>query len=146
MTHTITVGRDTDYKRILDWVFRAFTKGVEVGEVDITISLHDEIRTIEQNKKQWAIYTDFSKQIQWHGKYMDPIDWKDLLSHEYQAQKIVPALSGGFCVIGLRTSKLKKREMSDLIELVHYWGAELGVKWSDESLKEFETYREVQNK
>jgi hypothetical protein len=88
------------------------------------------------------MYNDLANQLEWYGERMTPEQWKELLSHEWQAQKIVPAISGGFCALGVRTSKLKKREMAELIELVYAFGSEKGIKWSEPALACYEEYRE----
>ena len=92
-------------KPALDWVYAGLIKGLSGGAVDITLSRHEETRTSAQNSKQWPMYHDFANQILWYGSKMHADDWKDLLGNEYQNQKIVPALSGGFCVIGVKTCK-----------------------------------------
>jgi hypothetical protein len=44
----------------------------------------------------------------------------------------VPNLDGtGFVALGMSTSRMSVREMSDLIELVFAFGAERNVEWSD---------------
>jgi len=131
-------------KSSLDWVYQCLMKGLQAGAIRITLEHEEEQRTIEQNKKQWPMYTDLSNQLEWYGEKLTPEHWKELLSNEWQAQKIVPGISGGFCALGVRTSKMKKREMSELIEIVYAFGADRGVKWSEPALKEFESYREAQ--
>lgn len=42
-------------------------------------------------------------------------------------------IDGGFVVLGQSTSKMTVGEMRDLIELINAFGAERGVKFSDES-------------
>jgi hypothetical protein len=103
----------------------------------------EDTRTAEQNSKQWAMYTDLSKQLTWHGSKLDPGDWKDLLCHEWKPQQIIPAISGGFCVLNARTSKAKKKEFSDLVEIIYAFGSEHGVKWSEKALECYQEYRQA---
>jgi len=42
----------------------------------------------------------------------------------------VPGLDGSFVVLGLSTSKMTVREMSDLMELVSAFGAQQGVRFT----------------
>lgn len=132
-------------KPLLDWVYTCLQKGLQGGAVAVDVYRHEEGRTTDQNSKAWAMFSDLSKQIKWHGMQMTPEQWKELLSHEWQAQDIVPAISGGFCALGVRTSKMKKREMADLIEIVYSFGANHGVKWSEPALECYEHYREANN-
>jgi hypothetical protein len=54
------------------------------------------------------------------------------MSASLKAQKVVPGVDGGFVVIGARTSKMGKKEMSDLCELIQAFGAGHDVKWSEQ--------------
>jgi hypothetical protein len=38
--------------------------------------------------------------------------------------------------LGYRSSKLRKSEMADLITFIEVWGAENGVRWSNEAKQE----------
>jgi hypothetical protein len=126
----------------LQAAYSIILKGLEGGAVYLEIGRHEESRNNEQNKKGWAMYGDLANQLDWYGEKLTPEQWKELLSHDWQAQKIVPAISGGFCALGVRTSRLKKREMAELIELVYAFGASNGVKWSEPALACYEEYRE----
>jgi hypothetical protein len=142
--HTKVVDGTASVKPALDWAYGLMLQGLAGGAVGIAIYRHEEDRNPEQNKKQWAMYQDISTQVIWHGEKLSPEDWKDILSSDWSKQRIVPGIGGGFVALGVRTSKLKKREMAELIEVVYAFGSEYGVKWSEPSLKEFEKYREAQ--
>jgi hypothetical protein len=142
--HVKIIDGTIQIKSLLDWVYLGVSRGLSVGAVRVTLELEEENRTIEQNSKQWPMYNDLSKQAEWYGQMLTPYDWKDLLSNDWQAQRIVPAISGGLCALGVRTSKMKKREMSELIELIYHFGTEKGVKWSEKALECYESYKENQ--
>ena len=142
--HTKVIDGSISIKPALDWAYSLIMKGLEGGPVAIDVYRYEEIRSNAANAKQWCLYSDLSKQLQWYGETLTEEHWKELLSNEWQAQKIVPGVSGGFCALGVRTSKMKKREMSELIEIIYAFGAERGVKWSDPSLAAFAEYREAQ--
>jgi len=96
----------------------------------------DQIRSLEANKKMWAMLRDIARQVQWpvNGKtgYLDEESWKDIFSAELKKeQRIAQGLSGGFVLLGLRTSRLKKREMADMITIMEAFGAEHNVIWSE---------------
>lgn len=98
----------------------------------------DTLRTLEQNALMWARLGDIAKQVKWpvNGKegYLEPEDWKDILSAELRKeQRIAQGISGGFVLLGMRTHRMKKREMSDLLEVIAAFGASKLVVWSEES-------------
>jgi hypothetical protein len=90
-------------------------------------------RSIPQNDRMWAMLTDVSTQVMWHGQRLRPDDWKlmflDALKREL---RMVPNIDGnGFVNLGRSSSDLSKEEMSDLIELIHAFGSNHGVKFLD---------------
>ena len=94
-------------------------------------------RSLPQNARMWAMLTDVSRQLPWHGVKLPPDDWKliflDALKREVRT---VPALDGrGFVNLGRSSSDLTKEEMSDLMELIAAFGAEHGVVFSDPALE-----------
>lgn len=88
-------------------------------------------RNLEQNAAMWAMLGDISKQVVWHGRKLSAESWKHVFSSALKKQDVVPNLDGtGFVVLGLSTSSMSKREMSDLLELMAAFGAEHNVTWS----------------
>ncbi|QHJ85810.1 MAG: hypothetical protein [Bacteriophage sp.] len=92
-------------------------------------------RTLEQNSKMWAMLNDLSNQKQWvvNGllQKITPTDWKDLLTACLrQEMRVAEGINGGVVLLGRRTSRMTVKEMSDLIELMHSFGAENGIKWT----------------
>lgn len=90
-------------------------------------------RSMDQNSRMWAMLTDVAAQVVWHGQRLHTNDWKlvflDALKREL---RIVPNLDGdGFVNLGRSSSDLSKSEMSDLIELIHAFGAKHGVVFHD---------------
>lgn len=90
-------------------------------------------RTDEQNAKMWAMLTDIATQKEHCGQRHTPDTWKVIFLHALGREtQFIPALNGvGFLPIGQSSSDLSKSEMSDLIELMHAWGAENGVVFQD---------------
>lgn len=93
-------------------------------------------RTLEQNSKLWAVLTDIAKQVQWHvdGKlqYLEPEDWKDILTAGLKKhQRIAAGVEGGFVMLGVRTRRMKISQMIELIEFAHWFGAERGVVFGE---------------
>ncbi len=96
------------------------------------MTLKEATRTLDQNAKLWAMLSDVSQQVEWYGNRLTSEEWKDVFSASLKRQKVVPGLDGGFVVCGQRTSQMGKREFAEFIELIYAFGAQHGVKWSDE--------------
>ena len=102
----ITINGADDRNRAHHWINRA--------PIGARFEFKGEQRTIEQNERMWAMLTDLSAQLRWHGRALTKEDWKllflDALEREYCA---VPNLDGtGFVSLGNRppTSRLRKRQ------------------------------------
>lgn len=98
------------------------------------VLVKEPTRNSEQNAKLWALLTDISQQVEWYGRKLDTDSWKHIFSAALKRQQTVPGLDGGFVVLGAATSRMTKREFSDLLELIQSFGAERGVQWSDEAV------------
>ena len=82
-------------------------------------------RSLPQNDKAWAIWTDIAQQKDYHGLKLSPADWRliflDALKREV---RMVPNLDGnGMVGLGASSSDLSKQEFSDLLEIMHAWCA-----------------------
>lgn len=97
------------------------------------VTLAEPTRTLDQNSLLWPLLTDVSKQVDWYGNKLTADEWKDVFSAALKKQKVVPGLDGGFVVCGQSTSRMSKREFSDLVELIYAFGAERGVVFSGQS-------------
>ncbi|HBJ0059921.1 TPA: recombination protein NinB [Escherichia coli] len=47
-------------------------------------------------------------------------------------------IDGGVVMLGVRTSKMRKASMTELIEIMFWFGSERNVRWSDDSWREYE--------
>jgi hypothetical protein len=92
-------------------------------------------RTLDQNAKMWAMLTEISQQLSWHGIKLSPDDWKlVMLDGLKREMRLVPNIDGtGFVNLGRSSSDLSKQEFIDLIELITAFGAQHGVMFSDEA-------------
>ena len=90
-------------------------------------------RTLDQNSLLWPVLECFSAQLEWpvNGRMvkMTAEDWKDLLSAAYrrESQRVAMGVDGGMVMLGLRTSKMNKREFSEFLEFVFSVAADRGV-------------------
>jgi len=122
----ITINGADDRNRAHHWINRA--------PIGARFEFKGEQRTLEQNERMWAMLTDLSAQLRWHGRALTKEGWKllfmDALDREYEA---VPNLDGtGFVSLGGSSSDLSIAEASDLIELIFAFGAQHSVVWKNE--------------
>ena len=113
----------------------------------VTVEPYENLRTGEQNKRLWAMLTDISKQVVWYGKKLTADNWKDVFTSALENITVVPNLDGtGFVALGGKTSKMTKKRMAELIELMFAFGSEHDVKWNDPSdiLNYMETIKNVE--
>jgi hypothetical protein len=102
----------------------------------LRIEVGEPKRSLEQNDRMWALLTDISEQVQWpvdgRMQRLSPEDWKHILSAGLKREhRVAQGIDGGFVLLGQRTSKMTKRELSELMELIAAFGAERGVEWSE---------------
>lgn len=93
-----------------------------------------DLRTIDQNRAMWRLLTCFSQQLQWpvNGSmvHLSTEDWKDILTAAFKRERVRLALAwdnSGVVMLGLRTHRFKKDEMSEFIEFLHACAAERNV-------------------
>ena len=99
----------------------------------LTLELRTQTRSTAQNRLMWSMLGDVARQVDWHGQKLDAEDWKHIFSASLNNQRAVPGLSGGFVVLATKTSRMTRQEMSDLIELMHAFGAQHEVIFTKES-------------
>ncbi|MGC8427634.1 recombination protein NinB [Mixta calida] len=104
-------------------------------EQPLQIIIQEDTRSLAQNRMLWACLRDVSQQVVWYGKKLDSDSWKNIFSASLKGQETVPGINGGFVVLGKSTSKMRVSEMRDLITLIHAFGAEHNVQFSDESAR-----------
>lgn len=123
--YLITVRGPSDREQAARWAMHA--------KEGMRIEFKQAKRSGEQNDKLWAMLTEVAAQVPWHGIKLAPDDWKfiflDALKREL---RVVPNIDGtGFVNLGRSSSDLSKSEMSDLIEIIHAFGAGHGVVFKD---------------
>jgi hypothetical protein len=122
---TIILNSDKDRERAADWC-RRIAEGTRVEFKAIK-------RSPAQNDLMWALLTDISRQVEWHGLKLLADSWKLIFLDGLKRElTIVPNIDGtGFVNISRSSSDLSKEEMSDLIELIRAFGAKHNVVFSD---------------
>lgn len=91
-------------------------------------------RTVDQNAKLWAMLTDVSQQVEWHGEKLSPEDWKDLFTASLRKTRLIPGIDpGSFVPLGMRTHDMSKEEFGLLLDLIDAFGSQRGVTWTGEA-------------
>lgn len=89
-------------------------------------------RTNAQSDKMWAMISDVS-QAKPEGRAHTPEVWKCLfMSACGHAVQFETGLDNKPFPVGFRSSRMTKAQMADLIDFIGAYGAEHGVKWSDQ--------------
>lgn len=115
------------------------------------VKLSEPKRTKAQNDRMWATLTDLSEQVMWHGQRYDKEDWKDLITVLNKqvnggAQRSAVGLGGGIVYFGERTSKMRVKQIADVIECAHWFGSQNGVKFTDDAKRELEWAQRIGDK
>ena len=101
---------------------------VRAAPAGYVIEIREPTRTLDQNALLWPLLTEVSRQVDWYGQKLTEDEWKDVFTAGLRKQKAVPGIDGGFVMVGSKTSRMNKREFSELVELIYAFGAERGVK------------------
>ncbi|HET8792093.1 MAG TPA: recombination protein NinB [Modicisalibacter sp.] len=137
-----------DLQSTLAMAARMAGKGLEAGPIEFVLRRPSEKRSLSQNSKLWPMLTDLSRQVEWpvdgRMQLLPPEDWKTILTSSLQQeQRVAQGIDGGFVMLGKSTSRMRKAEFADLIELIYSFGADRSVAWSEPALKAYESYREA---
>ena len=105
------------------------------------VEIKPQTRNLDQNAKLWAMLTDISKQVSYHGKTLNAEDWKSLFTGSLRGFELMQSIEGdGYVMLGESTSNMSKKRFSELIEMIYAFGSENGIVWSGDSTKGFEYY------
>lgn len=91
-------------------------------------------RNLEQNALMWVLLDAFARQLVWpvNGAMvrMDAEEWKDVLTAAFkqETQRIAMGLNGGMVILGMRTSKMGKRQFAEFIEFLQSVAVDRGVE------------------
>ena len=91
------------------------------------VTIQEPTRSLDQNAALWPLLGEIAKQVDWYGEKLTDENWKDMLTAALKKEKIVPGINGGFVVLGQRTSKMNKKDFSELLDFAHAFAADKGV-------------------
>jgi NinB protein len=101
--------------------------------LEVTVGVHEKLRNVDQNRLLWRVLTAFSQQIEWPiNGVMQKIskeDWKVILSASFRAEmaRLTQTTDGRIVMLGVSTSRMRKREFTEFIEFLLAVAAERGV-------------------
>jgi hypothetical protein len=111
---------------------RRAAQAVQSAPEGYAVTIAEPTRSLDQNAALWAILSEISEQVIWHGRKLSPTDWKHVFTASLKRMDVVPNLEGtGFVALGMSTSYMSSREFSDLLELIHAFAAERGVELAE---------------
>lgn len=111
---------------------RRAIQAVQEAPDGFAVTISEPTRSLEQNSRLWASLSDVSQQVEWYGRKLSPEDWKHVFTASLRKLEVVPNLDGtGFVALGQSTSRMSKKELSDLLELIYAFGAERNVAFGD---------------
>lgn len=122
---TLILNGKAQREKAIRWVINA--------PINTAVEFKQNKRSVNQNSKLWACLSDIATQVDWYGQKLSADDWKDVFTASLRRARVVPGLDAGtFVPLGMRTSDFTKQEFSDLLELIHAFGAERGVQFHDD--------------
>lgn len=98
------------------------------------VRVDEPTRNLEQNALLWVLLDAFSKQLVWpvNGAMvkLEAEEWKDILTAAFkrEGQRVAMGLNGGMVILGMRTSKMGKREFAEFIEFLQSVAVDRGVE------------------
>jgi hypothetical protein len=121
----LVLHNDAMRAKAIDWIRRA--------PRETRVTFQGPKRTLDQNSRLWAMLTELSTQLLWHGQRLSTEDWKQvMLASLKQEMRIVPNIHGdGFVQLGRSSSDLSKEEMGDLMTIIEAFAARYGVKMKE---------------
>lgn len=122
------------YRLVHDTARRLAAAQCQLAPEGWIVEIKPATRTLDQNARLWAQLTDVSHQVEWYGRKLTQEEWKHVFTASLKRQDVVPGLDGGFVALGQSTSKMSKRELGDLMELISAFGAQQGVVFNDERM------------
>lgn len=99
------------------------------------VSVMEIRRTLDQNALLWARLTDISKQVDWmvdgELRRIAPEDWKSIFTAALEGEnRMARGLNGGTVMLGVSTSRMSKKAMTDLQDLIGAFASERGVRFT----------------
>lgn len=108
-------------------------EAVRTADDGFVVTISEPTRSLEANAAMWPILQAFSDQLDWPVNgimtKLTPDEFKDILTAAFHREtaRLAMGLDGGVVMLGLRTSKMGKREFSEFLEFLHATAVARGV-------------------
>lgn len=103
---------------------------IDKAPPNAVVSVKEETRSSDQNALMWSLLSDISRSKP-DGREHTPEVWKALAMHACgHAVQFQTGLDGEPFPMGFRSSRLTRRQMSDLIDFLFEYGSRHGILWS----------------
>lgn len=116
-----------------DLARRRAVEAVAQAPAGYVVTVKEPSRGLDQNAALWPLLAEFSEQLLWpvNGRMvkMEPEEWKDVLSAAFRGEqaRLAMGLDGGVVMLGLRTSKMGKKQFSEFLDFLHATAADRGI-------------------
>jgi hypothetical protein len=122
-----------------DLARRRAIDAVSQAPAGYVVTVKEPTRNLSQNAALWPILQEFSEQLLWpvNGRMvkMEPEEWKDVLSAAFRGEqaRLAMGLDGGVVMLGLRTSKMGKKDFGEFLDFLGAVAADRGVAISNQA-------------
>jgi len=123
MTSYFVLAHDTARQRAQE--------AIKTAPEGYVVQIKEPTRNREQNALLWSLLGQVSNQVNWHGNKLTSDEWKSVFTASMKQQKVVAGIDGGFVVCGRSTSKMSKKDFSELCDLIFAFGAQQGVSFRE---------------
>lgn len=100
----------------------------------VAVRLIKESKKAALNARMWALLSDVSRHVKWHGAKLKPEQWKALFVAYIRSSSMryMPTLCGrGLIPVNLDSSSLNRDEMIWMIESITQFARSQGVKFRE---------------
>lgn len=137
-----------NYQKALQHAGSILAEQFNTGRQALELALREPKRSLDQNAKLWCLLEDVACQctllINGEKCTASREEWKDVFTAALKREnRIAMGIDGGVVMLGHSTSKMRKAEFSELIELIYSYGSQNGVHWSEKAQAVYAEYREA---
>jgi hypothetical protein len=100
------------------------------------VEIKPRTRSLDQNAKLHAMFSDIARQATFHGKMRTAAQWKVIFISGHamatgSGADIIPGIEGEFINIRESSAHMGVKRLNSLIEYVMAWGADNEIRWSE---------------
>ena len=115
------------YRLVHDTARKLAAAQIMLAPDGYVVDIRPPTRNNLQNSLLWPWLTAISKGVDWYGNKLTNEEWKDVLTASLKRERVVPGINGGFVVLGQHTSKMSKKDFSELLELTIAFATQHGI-------------------